>query len=231
MRILVLEHAPDVPPGLLTGWARSRGHELEVVAVPRLDRWPSLDGADAVISLGSECSVQRSAQPWITAEVQFLAAAHARSLPILGICFGAQALAAALGGSVGRAADTEVTWREIESRDPGLIPAGPWLFWHEDMFTLPPGARLLGGHESEVDAFAAGASVGVQFHPEADAAVARGWIEAERKKLGADGIDRTGLDRQIERFAPAAAEHADDLFDRIAGLWSRDTSAGRAGVH
>jgi hypothetical protein len=115
----------------------------------------------------------------------------------------------------------------IETQAPDLITPGPWLFWHEDRFSLPPGARLLAGSDSEVVAFADGASIGLQFHPESDAAVARGWIEGAHDKLRAYGVDEAEFEREIERHGPAAREHAFDLFDHIARRWLEVPMAGQ----
>jgi GMP synthase-like glutamine amidotransferase len=164
--------------------------------------------------------VRDESQPWIREEVDFLAAAHARSVAILGICFGGQALSRALGGTVSEAPRAEVTWRDIESRAPDLITEGPWVFWHEDRFSLPPGARLLAGSGAEVIAFACGASIGVQFHPEADAGVVRDWIDGAREKLRFNEVDVPRLEREIGRHSPAARDRAFDLFDRIAAIWA-----------
>ena len=113
-----------------------------------------------------------------------------------------------------------MTWRTIETNAPELITAGPWPFWHEDRFDLPPGARLLAGSETEVVAFADGASVGLQFHPEADAAVVQGWVDAGRDKLRVYGVDEAELEREIDRHGSAARELAFDLFDRIEAMWA-----------
>ena len=53
-----------------------------------------------MVALGSDRSVHASPDPWIAAQLAFLRAAHDAGVPVLGICFGAQALAAALGGRV-----------------------------------------------------------------------------------------------------------------------------------
>jgi len=227
VRILVLEHDADAPACLLVPWARARGHEIDVVVPRRLAGWPEPGDADAIVSLGSEHSVLDASQSWIGQEIDFLAAAHSESVPVLGICFGGQVLSAALGGTVSRASQPEVTWRWIETLAPELITAGPWPFWHEDRFDLPPGALLLAGSETEVVAFADGASVGLQFHPEADAAVVTGWLDGGRHKLRAHGLDETEFEREIERHGPGARDHAFDLFDRIAALWSEIPMAGQ----
>jgi GMP synthase-like glutamine amidotransferase len=220
VRILVLEHQADAPACLLARWADARGHEIEVIVPQRLTAWPDPVDADAVVSLGSEHSALDASQRWIRDEIEFLAAAHSRSVPVLGICFGGQVLSAALGGTVSRAPQAEVAWRSIETEAPELITAGPWPFWHEDRFDLAPGARLLAGSETEAVAFSDGASVGLQFHPEADAAVVRCWLDDGRDKLRAHGVDEREFEREIERHGPAARGHGFDLFDRIASLWS-----------
>lgn len=220
MRILILEHQADAPACLLAEWAQARGHDVDVVVPASLRGWPEPDDAAAIVSLGSEHSALDLERHWIGDEIEFLAAAHAASVPVLGICFGGQALSAALGGTVSRAPQAEVTWRTIETNAPELITAGPWPFWHEDRFDLPPGARLLAGSETEVVAFADGASVGLQFHPEADAAVVKGWVDEGRDKLRVYGVDEAELEREIDEHGPAARELAFDLFDRIASMWS-----------
>ncbi|MBV9421980.1 MAG: type 1 glutamine amidotransferase [Solirubrobacterales bacterium] len=220
MRILVLEHEPGAPTALLADWAASRDHDLDVVAVPALERWPELSEVDALVSLGSERSIHASPEGWIGEEIEFLRTAHGFEVPILGICFGGQALSRALGGSIGAEEKPEVAWRLISSLDPGLISPGPWFFWHEDLFTLPPGARLLAGTEWRTVAFTAGETgVGVQFHPEVDGDLARYWIELGRAKLESYGLDIAALEAEVERHAPGARAYAFDLFDRIAEWW------------
>ena len=220
MRILILEHDADAPACLLAEWAHARSHDIDVAMPQSLAAWPEPRDADAIVSLGSEHSALDGSQRWIREEIDFLAAAHSASVPVLGICFGGQALSAALGATVSRAPRAEVTWRPIETQAPDVITPGPWPFWHEDRFDLPPGARLLAGTESEVVAFADGASVGLQFHPEADAAIVRAWVDGGREKLRVYGVDEAEFEREIERYGPAARDLAFDLFDRIASLWS-----------
>ncbi len=222
MEILVLEHEREAPAGLLADWAQERGHALRVLEVARLDHWPPLGGCDAVVSLGSERSVQRSGEPWIARELDYLRAAHDARLPVLGICFGAQALAAALGGAVERAERIAVEWSEPDWREEELIPAGPWLRWHEDVFTVPPGAREIARARGVPMAFLAGRSVGVQFHPEADAPIAAGWIAASGRTLVDRAQDLACVERALRLDAHGARTRALELFDRVAGCWLQD---------
>ena len=107
---------------------------------PVVSAWPDPGDATAVIALGSDRSVHASTDPWIAAQVAFLRATHAAGIPVLGICFGGQALAAALGAAVSRAAETEIGWIDVDGHDDY---GGRWFTWHEDVFDLPSGATEL----------------------------------------------------------------------------------------
>ena len=70
---------------------------------PAVAAWPDPREATAVVALGSDHSVHASTDAWLARELEYLGNAHAAGVPVLGICFGAQALAAVLGGTVSRA--------------------------------------------------------------------------------------------------------------------------------
>ena len=144
----------------------------------RLDRGeapPSPSGFDRVVTLGSERAADDDAVPWQAHERATLAAADAARVPVLGVCFGAQSLARALGGSVRRAARPELGWVLVGTRAPDGVPDGPWLAWHDDELLPPPGAEVLAANASGVQAYRAGHHVGVQFHPEVTPAIVAGW--------------------------------------------------------
>ncbi|WCB96152.1 hypothetical protein DSM104299_04908 [Baekduia alba] len=170
---LVLEHDPDAPAGLLGAWARERGVALEVV--PAGAPIPDPAARPFLVSLGAEASAFDDTVPWLAAERAALDRALDRDVPILGICFGAQHLARALGGAVARADRAEVGWLAVESLAPDVVPHGPWLQWHRDRFTLPPGAELLARSPACDQAFRVGPHLGVQFHPEVTPAIALEW--------------------------------------------------------
>jgi hypothetical protein len=149
---------------------------------------------------------------------------------VLGICFGAQALAQALGGRVERAARTDVGWREIDSHAPGLVTTGPWFRWHSDRFVPPSGARLLAALGSEVDAFALDRGIGVQFHPEADGAIIERWLEAEDAKPSRRGIDTRSVRADLGKWLPDAPRRAFDLFDRISVWWLEAAASSSLGL-
>jgi GMP synthase-like glutamine amidotransferase len=195
-------------------WAAARGADLDVLHGPVVSAWPDPDGVSAVVALGSDRSVHASSDPWIGAQVRFLREAHAAGIPVLGICFGGQALAAALGATVTRAAETEIGWIDVEGDD-GFD--GRWFNWHEDVFDLPPGASELGRAASGLQAFAVGASVGLQFHPEVTPAIVDDWLAGEPGAV----LDFEPLRAETARTAGQARERAYALMDRLAARWPR----------
>lgn len=215
----MLEHEREVPAALFGDWAGARGHTLRTVSVPELARWPDPDTLDVVVSLGSDRSIPASHEPWIAHEIEFLRSAHDCRVPVLGICFGAQALASALGGEVSHAEQIALDWTTLETHDGALISAGPWLRWHEDILTVPPSARELARAGDVPLAFVQGSSVGVQFHPEVDAELAHAWIEDSQRTLVERAVDQAALRRQVALAAPGAPARAHELFDSIARLW------------
>jgi GMP synthase (glutamine-hydrolysing) len=221
LRFLVLQHEAASPPALFAEWSRERGHVCDVVDVPALSSWIGTHRFDAIVSLGSDASVARGTERWIAAEVDFLRSAHRRGTPVLGICFGGQALAAALGGGVRRADFVEVGWSRIIDPEPPLIDEGPWFRWHEDVFSVPPGARELARSPAGPLAFRVGNSVGLQIHPEATRPLVEAWVAGAREQMVEMQIDEMSLRREIVAAAPGARQRAFSLFDRIERQWRR----------
>jgi GMP synthase-like glutamine amidotransferase len=171
-----------------------------------------------VVALGSDRSVHGSPDRWIAGEIAFLRRAHDARVPILGLCFGAQALAAALGATVMRAPFQEIGWIELDAPSGGPLERGPWFAWHEDAFTLPPGATELARSGAGVQGFRAGRSVGLQFHPEVDPPIVGSWVQDGRRTLADAGIDAAALLEQTARLAPAAGDRAIALFDALLSV-------------
>ena len=163
---------------------------------------------DGVVVSGSRSSVYWE-EAWIPPFVDWLAEAAERDLPILGVCFGHQALAVALGGHVEDMGQYELGYRTVRHTgdDPLFtgIPAEFTVFTtHSDaVVELPPEAELLADNEYGVHAFRRGSAVGVQFHPEYDMEtaerVARGKdLPDERIESVVDGITPENFDAACE---------------------------------
>jgi GMP synthase-like glutamine amidotransferase len=214
MRVLVVKHHDIDDPGFIGAAFEDRGAVIEEHLVPDGGPLPPLDGIDHVVVLGAVWSVYDTTAigHWIGAELEWLRAADTAGVPVLGLCFGAQALAAALGGRVEPAPHPEIGWTTIESLDPDLVEAGPWLEFHYDQFVLPPQARLLARSEVCAQAFSVGKHLAVQFHPEVDGAQVRRWLEsggaAEAARAGQDPAE---LEAVTDAMEPEAAVRADRL--------------------
>jgi GMP synthase (glutamine-hydrolysing) len=193
-RIAFLQHSGTDVPGLLGQFAGELGLE---VTVHRSDRGPDALPApgsyDLLVVMGSIESVYDTTVTWIAPERAAVASAVHHDVPVLGICFGAQLLAEVLGGSVTRALRTELGWAAIRTDDPELIGPGPWLNWHDDVISCPPGAVAVARSESALQAFVDGRHTGVQFHPEVTADIVHGWIDDTRDRTGVANEDARAL--------------------------------------
>jgi GMP synthase-like glutamine amidotransferase len=221
MRVIVVRHHEVDSAGFIADSFAALGAELAVHLFPEDGPLPALVGADHIVVLGAKWSVYDHATigDWIGAELDWLRQADAAGVPVLGICFGAQALSAALGGRVEPAPRQEVGWTTIESLEPELVPPGPWLEFHADQCLPPPGARLLARNDVGVQAFALGRHLAVQFHPEVSGAQLKGWLDggcrAEAQRAGQDPDDL--LARTVAE-EPAAARRAASLVETALRL-------------
>lgn len=207
---LILQHGHDGPPARLGDWLRARG--LPFVVHPANEQPPpDLRDYSFVASLGSEQSAGET-DGWVAAEIASLREAVDADVPVLGLCFGGQALSAALGGGIDVLPAPEIGWIAVESLDPA-IPGGRWLQYHFDLMRLPPGAQELARSPAGLAAFRHGRHLGLQFHPEVDGELVERWARTD-PKLGSTGITVAELAAQSEAHAGPAREQAFRLFDR-----------------
>ena len=180
-RIHFLEHSEHDVPGVLGRLALDRGWE---VGASRADRGasslPTVGSFDVLVVLGSDESTLDPTVDWIGPERALVSEVVAAGTPVLGVCFGGQLLAQVLGGEVSRATRKEIGWRAVGSADPVRLPSGPWLVWHEDAFTAPPGSESLAWTDVSLQAFVSGVHTGVQFHPEVTREIVGDWVDVAR---------------------------------------------------
>jgi GMP synthase-like glutamine amidotransferase len=211
MQVVVIRHHDVDSAGFIAEAFEARGAKIHVYLFPDDGPLPGLDGVDHVVVLGAISSVN-DPDPWIEAELAWLRAAGQAGVPVLGICFGAQALCAALGGRVEAMARKEIGWTLVDSVDPGLIPVGPWLEFHGDRCLPPPEATVLARNGVGVQAFRLGRHLAFQFHPEVDGPQLKRWLDgggtAEAERIG---LDPDQFLADTIREEPAARERADRL--------------------
>jgi GMP synthase-like glutamine amidotransferase len=222
---------PEAGNGSALVGERLRHHGFELVDVVLSDEQGDAVEAelgqptdyDVVVAMGSIRSVyEAGTRAWIADELDFLRRADADGVPVLGICFGAQALATAHGGRVVRAERPQVGWHPLDTGDSG-IPAGPWMQWHYDRIEPPAAARVLAADDLYVQAFTVGRALGVQFHPEVTRDHLAGWIEGG----GSSELERLGIDPH--RLLADTTAIQDDVTARTNQLvdWFLGTAALR----
>jgi len=231
MRALVVQQDHVSPSGSVGEALADRGYDVVEFCVVPAERFadPGVEVAfpeprahDVIVPMGAPWSVtDATVAGWVAAELALLREAHAGGVPVLGVCFGGQLLAAALGGSVERAPAVEVGWLEVETDDAALVPPGPWFQWHQDRWTAPPGARELARTAAAPQAFTLGRSMAVQFHPELTAAQLEGWLanggDAWLEAHGRDGHLLLARTRTEEAAARVRSRRLVGAFlDRVA---------------
>jgi GMP synthase-like glutamine amidotransferase len=152
-------------------------------------------------------------------ELRLVERAVEAEVPVLGLCFGGQALATVLGGFVERATGPELGWVELDTRDPEQVPRGPWLAWHWDRFVLPDDVEELASTAIGSQAFRSGPHLGVQFHPESRIEQVSVWARKDAERTA-----RVGIPDGVERLE-AGREHqtgaVDDAYKLFDGFWDR----------
>ena len=229
MRVLVVRHHDIDEAGFIEAAFVARGAEITVHLVPDDGPLPPLDGVDHIVLLGAVWSVYDEATigHWIGAELDWLREADRAGVPVLGICFGAQALSAAMGGQVEPVGFSEVGWTMVESLDPEIIEPGPWMEFHNDRCLPPPAAAILATNDAAVQAFRIGPHLAVQFHPEVDGPLLKLWLDAHTDSDPVSlGIDPDQFLADTIREEPAARDRTARLVAAFLRL-SRSSPAGR----
>jgi GMP synthase-like glutamine amidotransferase len=214
MQVVVVRHHEEDSAGFIGAAFEARGAQLSTILFPKEGPLPDLDGLAHIVLLGSTCSVydEGEARAWIDEELAWLRRADAAGVPVLGICFGAQVLAAAFGGTVEDAGRQEIGWVMVDTTDPELIPPGPWLEFHHDRCLPPAHATVLASNALGVQAYRLGRHLAVQFHPEVDGDQFRLWLNAGgRTEIEAAGLDPDRLLAQTVAEEPEAAARAGRL--------------------
>ena len=183
-----------------------RYHEagLEDLAAPLRD-------ADLAVVLGGPIGVYETDRyPFLETELAALKERLAAGRPTLGICLGAQLMAAALGARVYPGGRKELGWSGVRLTEAGhgsclgRLDGLPVLHWHGDTFDLPAGATLLASTDVYANqAFALGPNaLALQFHAEADSRRIEQWLIGHTGELSAAGIDIPALRARSQALGP-----------------------------
>ena len=227
--LLAITHLPDRSLGLAED-VLGPAVPLRRLHVDDPER-PSLDEVSGVLVMGGEMGVPDATEwPFLRWELDLLREAVERGTPVLGICLGAQLLAAGAGGAVRRMERPYLGWPALERRpeaggDPlfDSLPGQMKVFeWHEDRIEPPPDADVLaetGGPGCSV--FRAGERAwGSQIHLELTPAMLRGWLESPdaRAAVEAAGTDPGRLLDEADARLDEQRAAAPAVFERFGEL-------------
>ena len=221
MRALAIGNGDDFDTGFIGHRLREQGYAFTECHREHPDGWPGLDGVDLVLTLGSEWNVYGSeTTELVAAESEFVRDVVARDLPLLAICFGAQVLSHALGGTVSRAATPEIGWVELPVDGDG-VPAGPWLEWHYDTFTVPDGFAELARNDAGPQLIRGHRALATQFHPEVTETMIVRWLKMggaeELRRNGGEPAELLAQTRaNVESSGPNAAALVDWFLAEVA---------------
>lgn len=218
MRVDVIADADDSDPGFVGERIVDKyGADLVLRDRDELQVGDTSD-ADLVLLLGSARSALAPEQSAVVeAEAELIRSALDSGVPVIGICYGAQLLAHALGGKVTAATKPEIGWYQLASEDPSLCPPGPWTQFHSDAFVPPLLARVLGTSSAGCQGFADDSRVaralGWQFHPEVTPKRFITWVERLRTYCELHGVDPDRLITAAREQEVAMRERAYVLTD------------------
>jgi GMP synthase (glutamine-hydrolysing) len=228
-KIFVLQHHPvenlcniaDALEGAALAWQYVRVDHGQPVPA-------SMKGAGGLLVMGGPASVyQTDRYPWLRDEMRLIEDAMKMNLPVLGVCLGAQILAAALGAKVERNPNgKEIGWHQIRLSDSAKedrlmrgLPATMTPFhWHGDIFELPPGAvSLASSDKTPCQAFRHGDKVyGLQFHIEVTREGVAAMADAFAKDLVRENIPADRMMAQAAEYLPPLEKISETVFTRWA---------------
>lgn len=228
LRFALLEAAHD-SPHTTRNFRREVDADLVEFDVNSCDLPPTTEGFDAIIVTGSRASVYWD-ETWIDPLVEFVATAAEEGVPTLGVCYGHQVLAEALGGRVAGMDEFELGYNEIQQVNDDLLFEGidetftAFTTHGDHVVDLPPGSTLLAKNEYAIHSFRVGDAWGVQFHPEYDMKTAREITESKRDRVGNERVESV-----LDEITPAnyeAACQTKQLFENFT-QYVRETAANK----
>ena len=238
-RLLVFQHVPHEILGTFNPLLKNAGFRIRYVNFGRTpDAQPEVEKYDGLIILGGPmCIDQTDQHPHLQTEIEAIQTAMERNMPILGICLGAQLIAAALGTKVYKNPVKEIGWYDVTPTDAGTkdplfkhFAGTEKIFqWHGDTFDIPArGVHLASSPDCTHQAFRYGdRTYGLQFHLEVDAALIDRWLNTpvhirELQHIH-ESISAEGIRSDTERFIDQSTDLGERLFGAYIDLFSSRT--------
>ena len=195
----------------------------------------------ALIILGGPMSTHEEADyPFLRWEKTIIRAAIGEGVPVLGICLGAQLIAAALGTPIFHGRVKEIGWNPISITAHGQVdsllgylPENATVFqWHGEGFDLPSGSlRLASSVHYENQAFRLGKNVyGLQFHLEVTPRMIERWIDERSKDLAqAPYVSVEKIRSDTQSYAPSLKYYGERFLSEFVRRSAPMTTRSRGG--
>ena len=218
---VAIYHVAFEDAGTLGPLLEARGIGLTYLQAGRDDLTPALD-ADLVLVLGGPIGIYEiDRYPFLKDELAIIEKVVKKGTPVLGICLGAQALAAVLAARVYPGPQAELGWdtltltEEGQASPLGVLEGLHILNWHGDTFDLPSGAtRLASTALTPNQAFSYGPKVlALQFHAELPGRDMERWLIGHTLELAKNNVDLATLRELTARYAPPTNAASRTLFN------------------
>lgn len=233
MAIVIFEHHPLETSARLGAALQDHGHRLRIVR-PFADQPlpPDLDDVDGLVIMGGAMNVdQTDKHPWLDDEMAFIRQAFDADLPMVGVCLGAQLIAAALGGEVAAMDKPEIGWHPIRQSYPGttdpILAGTPWVSttFHmhgQEVTKLPDNATTLASSAAcKNQAFRVGLYIyAFQYHFEWNRAEIEAQLDhpANIAWMQQHDIDPAAIKQQSDEHYPMYRHLGDRLCKQLVDL-------------
>jgi GMP synthase (glutamine-hydrolysing) len=239
-KILVFQHVASEPLGHLDPILRRAGSRIRYVNFSREPRAePDMRRYDGLVVLGGPMNVdQAGLHPHLNTEMEIVREAAQTGKPVLGICLGAQLLAAAMGADVHPNPLPEIGWYRLQTladahRDRlfrHFEHGANYVFqWHAYTFQLPASAvHLARTRGCRNQAYRLGDNAwGLQFHLEADAAMIDRWLGTANGRREIEDHWHAGRIARIRGATRRHAPQAQALSNRVFGEFVKLLGPGK----